>query len=123
MDPEFEALRFLGEPIEVEFEASPLLSKKPGVPDRFIWRQHAYIVSNLLAEWFDYGRRGRMAMNMRPENLRKAERLGSWGVGRHYFRIEVSSGAIFDIYYDRAPEDASDRQGNWFIWRELKRAK
>ncbi len=120
MDPEFEAVRFIGEAIEVHFEAPPLLSKKPGAPDEFIWQGERFEVERLLGEWFDYGRRGRMTMNMRPENLRKAERRGSWGVGRYYFRVEVPDGRIFDIYYDRAPEDAADRQGHWFVWREMR---
>ncbi|MGD8848354.1 MAG: DUF6504 family protein [Anaerolineales bacterium] len=120
MKPEFEALRFIGDPIIVEFDQEPLLSKKPGVPDTFSWQGQDYQIVKLLAEWFDYGRRGRMGMNMRPEHLRKAERRGSWGVGRYYFRVEVHSGQIFDMYYDRAPDDAGDRQGHWFIWRELR---
>ncbi|MGD2162363.1 MAG: DUF6504 family protein, partial [Anaerolineales bacterium] len=96
MKPEFEALRFIGDPIIVEFDQEPLLSKKPGVPDTFSWQGQDYQIVKLLAEWFDYGRRGRMGMNMRPEHLRKAERRGSWGVGRYYFRVEVHSGQIFD---------------------------
>lgn len=119
MNPDFEALRFIGEEIEVDFDEAPLLSRKPGAPQAFIWEGERFEIKKLLGEWFDYGRRGRMSMNMRPENLRKAERRGSWGVGRYYFRVEVGDGRIFDIYYDRAPEDAADRQGHWFIWREL----
>jgi hypothetical protein len=120
MKAEFEPLRFIGESIEVQFDEAPLLSKKPGVPSRFKWKGEEFVTLKLLGEWFDYGRRGRMSMNMRPEHLRVAEKRGSWGVGRYYFRVEVESGQIYDIYYDRAPEDASDRQGHWFIWRELR---
>ena len=120
MEPEFTALRFIGESIEVQFNEPPLLSKKPGVPDHFVWHGKNYEIVQQIGEWFDYGRRGRMAMNMRPENLSKAERRGSWGVGRYYFRVEVHDGQVFDIYYDRAPEDATDRQGHWYIWRELR---
>ncbi len=122
MNPEFEPVRFIGEQIEVDFEEAPLLTKKPGVPDIFIWEGQRFDVKRVLGEWFDYGRKGRKSMNMRPENQRKAERRGSWGVGRYYFRVEVMNGRIFDIYYDRAPEDAADRQGHWFVWRELKYA-
>lgn len=123
MKAEFEPIRFIGDPIEVEFDEAPLLSKKPGVPSRFMWNGEELVILRSLREWFDYGRRGRMTMNMRPEHLSTAERGGSWGVGRYYFRVEVRSGKIFDIYYDRAPDDASDRQGHWFIWRELRYAE
>lgn len=123
MEPEFEAVGFIGDPISVVFDHEPQYSKRPHTPDRFEWRDSSYQITSLLGEWFDLDRRGRMAMNMRPENLRKAQKLGSWGVGRYFFRVEVASGRIFDIYYDRAPENASDRQGHWFIWREMRRAE
>lgn len=72
-----------------------------------------------LQEWRDYGRRGRMATNMRPENLKKAAKRGSWGVGRYYFRVQVADGRIFDIYYDRAPKGQAQRLGSWFLYREI----
>ena len=78
-------------------------------------------VKRMLQTWFAYGRSGRMSRNMRPANLRKAERRGSWGVGRFFFRVEVEDGRIFDLYYDRAPKDASDRKGSWTLWREMRR--
>ncbi|NIN66282.1 MAG: hypothetical protein GTO63_16635 [Anaerolineae bacterium] len=57
---------------------------------------------------------------MQPEHLRSVRRFGSWGVGRFYFRVRVEDGRVFDLYYDRAPKDAADRQGHWYLWRELK---
>ena len=56
---------------------------------------------------------------MRPANIAKAVRRGSWGVGRFYFRVRTESGRLFDLYYDRAPKDADDRKGTWFLFREL----
>jgi len=60
-----------------------------------------------------------MTHNMRPANMAKALRRGSWGVGRFYFRVVVENDQIFDIYYDRAPKDALDRGGSWFLDREM----
>jgi hypothetical protein len=60
-----------------------------------------------------------MTSNMRPEHAAVAERRGSWGVGRDYYRVLTDSGRIFDIYYDRAPKDAGRRKGAWFLYREL----
>jgi len=62
-------IRFIGEPIEVEFDRQPALEKKPGCPDRFIWREETYQVVELLSEWYDHSRRGRMATNMRASHL------------------------------------------------------
>ena len=111
--------RFIGEPIRVEFNEPPALEKKPDCPDRFIWREAVYSIEEVLGEWHDYQRRGRMARNMRPEHAASAERRGSLGVGQFYFRVRTGGGQIFDLYYDRAPKDADHRKGEWFLYQEL----
>ncbi|MDX1688670.1 MAG: DUF6504 family protein [Candidatus Promineifilaceae bacterium] len=111
--------RFIGETIEVAFDRPPLLAKKPGCPDRFVWDGEQHEIVEKLAEWHDYGRRGRMARNMRPENLARAARRGSWGVGRDYYRVRTDADRVFELYYDRAPKDADDRHGRWILSREL----
>lgn len=118
--PEWIARDFLDEPIEAVFHVEPNLSKKPGPPSGFRWRGEEHPVLEVLAEWFDYRRRGRMARNMAPAHAAAAEWKGSWGVGRTYFRVQVQGGRVFDLYFDRAPESAGDREGHWFVWRELE---
>ncbi|MCA9991489.1 MAG: hypothetical protein KDE29_10850 [Anaerolineales bacterium] len=118
------AVRFISEPIEVAFDQPPLLEKKPGCPDRFVWQGETYEIVAKLAEWHDYQRRGRMAQNMRPEHLARAAQHGSWGVGRDHFRVQVQAagsgpGRVFEIYYDRAPQDADHRKGRWVLNREI----
>jgi hypothetical protein len=111
-------VRFIAAPIEVEFDEPPLLRKKPGCPDAFLWDGERYKIVEKIAEWHDYRRRGRMARNMSPAHAAVAARRGSWGVGRDYYRIRTDSDRIFDIYFDRAPQDAGDRMGSWFLFRE-----
>jgi hypothetical protein len=60
-----------------------------------------------------------MAQNMQPAHAAAAERRGSWGVGRDYYRVRTAGGRLFDIYFDRAPKDAGHRKGAWFLYREL----
>ena len=112
-------LRFISEPIEAHFDQPPVLEKRPGCPDAFTWREERYPVAEKLAEWHDYRRRGNMAVNMRPQHAARASQRGSWGVGRDYFRVRVADGRIFEIYYDRAPEDVDHRKGGWFLFREV----
>ena len=111
--------RFIGEEIEVGFDRPPLLEKKPGCPDRFTWEETAFEVTEMLREWHDYRRRGRMARNMAPAHAAMAEQRGSWGVGRAYFRVITAVGRIFELYFDRAPKDTDRRKGAWFLYREL----
>jgi hypothetical protein len=111
--------RYIGEAISVQFDTAPLLSKKPHCPDRFTWNGATLTIVELLGEWRDYGRRGRMASNMRPEHAARAAEKGSWGVGRYYFQVKVEDGRLFELYYDRAPKKWDDREGSWILRREL----
>lgn len=119
----FVPVQFVGEEITTTFDKSPMLSKKPGPPSVFRWREVDFRITETISAWFDYDRKGRSAKNMREENLREAKRRGSWGVGRYYFRVRTNTERIFDIYYDRAPKDAGDREGHWFLWREMEEQK
>jgi len=116
---EIKPLRFIGEPMQVQFDEPQAFEKRPDCPDRFVCQGKTYRIVEMLAEWHDYSRRGRMARNMRPEHAAVASRRGSWGVGRFYFRVRVDSGRIFDLYYDRAPKHADGRKGAWFLFREM----
>ena len=111
--------RFIGDKIAVAFDQPPLFAKQPSCPARLTWREVSFEIVANLREWRDYGRRGRMANNMRPENLKKAAKRGSWGVGRYYFRVQVGNGRIFDIYYDRAPKGQAERLGSWYLYQEI----
>jgi hypothetical protein len=112
-------IRFIMEAIEVVFDQPPALEKKPGAPDRFYWNEEEHHVVEVLNEWVDYRRRGRMARNMQPQHAATAERRGSWGVGLFYFRVRTATGKIFDLYYDRSPKDVDHRKGAWFLFQEL----
>ncbi len=116
------SLDFVLEPITVTFDDLPVLSKSPGCPSTFTWRDETYRIVEMLATWSDYRRRGRFARNMRPEHAATASRRGSWGVGRFYFRVRIEDGRAFDLYYDRAPESAGDRKGSWFLLGERRGA-
>ncbi|MFH1501476.1 MAG: DUF6504 family protein [Candidatus Eisenbacteria bacterium] len=112
-------IRFVSERVDVELEERRLPEKKPGCPTAFTWRGVRYSVVECMSEWFDYERKGRMARNMRPEHAERAGVTGSWGVGRYYHRVRTDSGSIFELYYDRAPANATDRKGGWYLYREL----
>jgi hypothetical protein len=113
------AFAFIGEEVAVHFDQPPLINKKPDSPSGFSCRGESFQVTGLISRWTDYERRGRMRKNMRPEHLRIASKRGSWGAGRVYYRLQTECGRVFDLYYDRAPTSAGDRQGHWILWREM----
>jgi hypothetical protein len=116
---EFRQKRFINEPIEVGFVSPPALQKITGPPDSFTWRGAEYIILEIVNEWHNYERRGRMARNMSDRHSARSTKKGSWGVGQDYYRVRTSTGRYFDIYYDRAPRDSDHREGEWFLDREL----
>ena len=133
---EIRAIHFYDQSIEVIFDVPPPLEKSPPCPDGFIWNGMPYRVTELLSEWSDFKRRGRMARNMRPAHAAVAATRGSLNVGRFYFRVRASPSSsdttdetnalvgeadsrIFDLYYDRAIKSLDERKGSWFLYREL----
>ncbi len=112
-------LHFYDETITPGFDLTPTLEKKQGCPDRFTWREVEYRVTEIVKEWHDYARKGRMARNMQPQHAAVASHRGSWGVGRDYFIVKVEGDRYFQIYFDRAPKDVDHRKGEWFLWGEL----
>ncbi len=113
-------IRFINQEVEVRFDRPQLLEKTPSCPDGFAWHAEQFQIVELISEWRDYRRQGRMARNMRPEHAATAARRGSWGVGQFYFRVRTQQGRIFDLYYDRAPKDVDKRKGAWFLDKELE---
>jgi hypothetical protein len=117
--PELTPIHFFDESIEPVFDTPPVREKTPPCPNGFIWNKTAYRATEILSEWTDFTRRGKMSKNMRPEHAAVASTRGSLNVGRFYFRVRVDSGQIFDIYYDRAVKSVDKRKGEWFVYREL----
>ena len=119
---EYIPIHFYDEAIEVLFDELPIREKAPHCPNGFIWNGQTYHITASLSEWVDFTRHGKMANNMRPAHAATASTRGSLNVGRYYFRVQVKSGQVFDIYYDRAMKSVDDRKGQWVIYRELEKS-
>ena len=115
--------RFIGVPIQVAYDRPPALEKRPGPPDGFTWEGRDYRVAAVLREWHDYRQRGKTRAFYVKERgsyrAKAAERRGSWGVGRDYYRLRTEAGEVFDIYYDRSPRGEGGRKGSWFLFRQV----
>jgi hypothetical protein len=111
---------FIDEEIIVCFDSPPTHSKTPRCPDAFDWQGERFVVDELLSEWKDFSRRGRVASNMRPAHMQRAMVMGSRGSGRFFFRVRTRVGRLFDLYYDRIVKNASDQLGRWVLFREFK---
>jgi hypothetical protein len=119
----YQPIHFYDHPIQPLFDTPPMREKTPDCPNRFIWDDKTFRVTEMLSSWSDFARRGKMAKNMRPAHAAVASSRGSLNVGRFYFRVRVDTGQVFDIYYDRAMKSLDDRKGQWFVYRELEEEK
>ena len=114
-----EKYRFIDLQINIIFNEPPMYEKKPDCLNGFEWEGEVFHIGEMLNEWVDYTRRGRMARNMSDAHSKSAAGRGSWGVGRFFFRVKTDNGRIFDIYYDRAPKGIDERKGRWVLFREI----
>jgi hypothetical protein len=111
--------KFIDEPIQVGYQKEPLLKKVPVCPDSFTWRENEYRVAKLISQWSDLARRGLRSKNMRPAHLDRAEKMGSWGVGRFFFEVTTADNRQFVLYYDRTPRKGDEGCGQWILFYEL----
>jgi hypothetical protein len=117
---EYTPIHFFDENIEIIFDTPPKLEKAPTCPNGFIWNGKNYRILRSISEWSDFSRTGKSARNMRPAHALTAATRGSLNVGRYYFRVEVDTKQVFDIYYDRAMKNLDNRKGQWIIYREVE---
>lgn len=115
-------MEFHSEPITVKFEGEPLLEKKTGAPDAFVWRGTLYSIVSVENEWHDYDIRGKMEKLYHQKRGNSPEmrsrKGGSWGVGKDYYEVKTDSGEIFVIYYDRQPKKS--KKGEWILLKRVK---
>lgn len=90
--------QFVSEPVVVE------LSGVPAVPESFTWRGTTLKVSEVLAEWQDWGFG---ATHPAARN---------WKTRRHrnYYRVRAVDGKLYELYLDRG----SGRR-RWYLYQVL----
>ncbi|MES0360109.1 MAG: DUF6504 family protein, partial [Anaerolineales bacterium] len=50
----YNPIRFINETIIPSFDTPPIFEKKPGCPERFIWKGEEFKIIDILSEWHDY---------------------------------------------------------------------
>ncbi len=89
---------FICEPIEVECTGIP---KQPVA---FTWRGKVHQVRVIKGAWHDWG------FGENPPSRRK------WFQRRHrdYFHVELATGEVFEIYYDR-----KSKKNEWILLKRI----
>ena len=109
---------FISAEIRAIFARQPIILKRAGVPDAFIWEGQRFEVAELLAEWHDYDKERRELGATRRSQTQLNRQHGSWGLGRDYYRVRTTDDRYFELYYDRRPKSRAII-GVWVLYREL----
>jgi hypothetical protein len=95
---------FVSEAIEPRggtFDTTAMGRGEPGLPAGFTWRDVSYDVDALLGQWKQSG----------PE---KGRRRGERYLRRHVYRLRMSDGAVWTVYFTRQPSGGGRQR--WFLY-------
>jgi hypothetical protein len=111
--------KFIDEPIQIYFDQPQLYEKTPNCPTGFTWRGQLYQPLEMLSTWHDFRQHTEIKNNNKSELVKQSLPSGSWGVGKFYFIVRTQDNRLFEIYFDRNPQNVIDRKGHWFLLAEL----
>ena len=97
---------FVSEPITPHtgtFDATAMATGLPGLPRGFVWRGTAYTVVNELATWKESA----------PEGGRPG---GERYLRRHCFRLRMSDGSEWTVYFVRQTPRSGSAKTRWFLY-------
>ncbi len=85
------------------FDASRMGRGEPGLPTGFIWRGLSVDVKAELSTWKDSSREGGRAG-------------GDLYLRRHYYRLRMSDGTVWTVYFVRQTPKSGDPKARWFLY-------
>lgn len=85
------------------FDAAAMARGEPGLPGGFVWRNATYQVVEVLEAW-----KMSEAESARPG----AERY----LRRHYYRIRVTGGDVWTVYFTRQASRGGPAKSRWFLY-------
>ena len=83
-------------------DASAMARGEPGLPKAFAWRGRTYAISQLLEKWKHSSPEGGGA--------------GEVYLRRHYFKLRMSDGAVWTIYFTRQTPRTGSPKKRWFLY-------
>jgi hypothetical protein len=99
-------VQFVSEPIQPRrqtFDLGSMGRGEPGLPRGFTWRGHSYEIAEKIKAW----------KHSEPEGGRSA---GQRYLRRHYYRLRMSDGSIWTVYFTRQPPGSGPAKSRWFLY-------
>lgn len=90
-------------PLQGTFDVQAMGRGEPGLPSGFTWRGACYDVVERLAQWKHSSREGSRAQ-------------GELYLRRHYYKLRMSDGAAWTVYFTRQPSPGGSPRQRWFLY-------
>lgn len=96
---------FLSEPLNPVggFDTAAMATGAPGLPTAFDWRDARYTVVETLARW----------KTTSPEHGKAGNEVY---LRRHYFKLRMSDGSAWTVYFTRQPARGGSPKTRWFLY-------
>jgi Domain of unknown function (DUF6504) len=97
---------FVSEPISPVGGPADLMAMgkgEPGLPSRFAWRGEEFEIVQRLETW----------KHSEREGVRSA---GELYLRRHYYRLNMSNGSNWTVYFTRQPLRSGPSKARWFLY-------
>lgn len=97
--------QFVSEPIwpdRQSLDTARMAAGMPGLPGRFTWREHDYIVARVLRHWTETS----------GCHHGSAEQY----VRKHWFEIQTACGKQMKLYFERQPRSTRARTQRWWLF-------
>jgi len=97
---------FVSEPIVPRagtFDTAAMARAEPGLPDAFGWRGDWHDIAAVLETW----------KASSPEGGRPG---GELYLRRHYFKLRMTDGAAWTVYFERQARPGAPAKQRWFLY-------
>lgn len=91
-------------PLAGTFDAGAMATGVPGLPSGFAWHGQTYAIVDRLETWKQSG----------PEIGRLD---GERYLRRHYFRLRMSDGSIWTVYFVRHTPRGGSAKSRWYLYK------
>ena len=85
------------------FDTASMAHGEPGLPKSFEWRGRSFEIVEELGRWKESSREG-------------ARASGSLYLRRHHFKLRMSDGSIWTVYFVRQTPRAGNAKRRWFLY-------
>lgn len=96
---------FISEPLKPRagtFDTTRMGKGEPGLPTAFTWRGHEYEIRGIESTW--------------KESTREGSAQGDLYLRRHCYKLLMSDGSIWSVYFTRQTPKSGSPKARWFLY-------